>query len=63
VKCSGTRIASRYDIQMRVVAANTVEGEWLAVRIEGTFAHREPAQLGCVSGGAELAFTGKLVDL
>jgi hypothetical protein len=63
VKCSGTRIASRYDIQMRVVDAKTVEGEWLAVRIEGTFVHREAAQRGCVAGGAELAFTGKLVDL
>jgi hypothetical protein len=63
VRCSGTPSTSTYSLEVEVVKANTVEGVWHAVTIEGTFVHREAAQLGCVAGGADAAFTGKLVDL
>ena len=63
VKCAGSPSTSTYRIELRVVKANTVEGVWRAVRIDGTFVHREAAQRGCVAGGADLAFTGKLVAL
>ena len=63
VRCSGTPSTSTYTLEVEVVKANTVEGVWHAVTIEGTFVHREAAQLGCVAGGADAAFTGKLIDL
>jgi hypothetical protein len=63
VKCGGTPSTSTYTIALDVVKARTVEGVWHAVAIEGTFTHREAPQLGCVAGGADLAFTGRLVDL
>ena len=63
VKCGGTPSTSTYTIALDIVRAKTVDGAWRAVKIEGTFAHREAPQLGCVAGGADLAFSGTLVDL
>ena len=63
VRCGGTPSTSTYTLVVDVAKANTVEGVWRAVAIEGTFVHREAPQLGCVSGGADAAFTGRLVDL
>ena len=63
VRCGGTPSTSTYVIRLKVTRAETVDGVWHAVALEGTFVHREAAQLGCVAGGANLRLTGRLVDL
>jgi hypothetical protein len=63
IRCGGTRSTSTYTIEITVTKAKTIEGVWHAVAFDGTFVHREAAQLGCVSGGAKLKLAGKLVNL
>jgi hypothetical protein len=63
VRCGGTPSTSTYTIQLRVVKADTVDGEWHAVAVGGSLVHREAAQLGCVAGGANLALSARLIDL
>ena len=55
-------LTSSYDIHLRVIAAETVGGEWRATKLEGTYSHSSGAQLGCRSGGATYSISARIVD-
>jgi hypothetical protein len=61
VHCGEARTASDVTLQLHVAKAKSVFGGWRAVKLVGTLKHSEPAQLGCVSSSATLAFTARLV--
>jgi len=62
LECGGVALTSSYEIRLRVVAAETVGGEWRATKLEGTYSHSSGAQLGCRSGGATYSISARIVD-
>jgi hypothetical protein len=61
VVCGNKSLVSRFTLQLRVIKAAVVNGEWRATRVKGTFTERTPAVLGCVKSGIDYTFTGSMV--
>jgi hypothetical protein len=51
VTCRRVEVVSTITIDIRVVKAKVIGGEWLATKVVGTLKQTEPSQLGCGSSG------------
>ena len=60
--CGDVPQTSSYDLNVRVVAADTIAGSWRATTIEGSLRLSMPEQLGCRSGGVSYKVIGRLVE-
>jgi hypothetical protein len=49
-------------VDVKVVRARVIDGEWRAVRIEGTWSYTNVAQLGCRSAGSTYDVDGTSID-
>jgi hypothetical protein len=62
MECSGAHATSSLQIDLKVVRARALGGEWRATRVTGTIDQAEAAQLGCGSSQAELAVRARLSE-
>jgi hypothetical protein len=62
ITCGGVDQASKVTVQLKVVKATVIDGQWRAVRLTGKLTQREGAALGCRSSGADYRITANLVD-
>jgi hypothetical protein len=62
VRCGASAASATYTIRFTVTRADVVKGEWRATKIAGTVVQRSPAQLGCVSSGADYDAAGTLTQ-
>lgn len=60
IECEGNRSTSTVDLDLRVVAAEAIDGRWLATRVRGTIDQSEVAQFGCRSAEATMTVRGRL---
>ncbi len=58
ITCGGTRTTSSFRVNVKVIKARMIDGEWTAVKIEGTWSFTDPAALGCVAAGATYDVVG-----
>jgi hypothetical protein len=61
-QCSGVTGTSSVTLDLHVVKAKVIQGEWRATKLEGTFVESHPSFLGCTSGGAHFNATVSYVD-
>jgi hypothetical protein len=61
VRCGDVETISEVALELRVVRARVVAGEWVATRLEGTMVRAEAAQLGCVASRAEMDLRARLL--
>lgn len=57
VNCGSTTVVSTVTIELRVVRARAINGEWVATRLKGTMEQTEASQLGCVFSRATYALS------
>ncbi len=62
VRCGASGANATFTIRFKVTRADVVKGQWRATKIAGTVIQRSPAQLGCVSSGADYDATGTLTQ-
>jgi hypothetical protein len=60
--CGGVQGTSTITVELHVVKARAIEGEWRATKLEGTVVESHPSVLGCVSGGAHFSVTAPFVS-
>ena len=60
IECEGNPSTSTVDLELKVVAAEAIDGDWLATRVRGTIEQSEVAQFGCRSAEATIAVRGRL---
>ena len=60
MECGTAPMTTTIVLDLRVVAAEAIEGEWVATKLRGTIDQTDPAQLGCRSGAATLAVRARL---
>lgn len=60
--CGGVQVTSTITIDLRVVKAKIIDGEWRASKLEGTVVESHPSTLGCVSGGAHFSVNAPFVS-
>lgn len=58
--CGEAKVTSDLDLDLRVVSAGAVDGEWRATRLEGTVLQTDPPQLGCLGSEAKLSVIVRL---
>jgi hypothetical protein len=60
--CEDAPMTTTIEVDLRVVAAEAIDGEWIATRLRGTIDQTDPAQLGCRSGAATMAVRARLAQ-
>ena len=60
VRCGDKRSKSSVTVELKVVKAAAVHGDWRATRLVGKLTHAEVPQHGCVPAGATLSLHGSL---
>lgn len=60
MECETAPMTTTIDVDLRVVAAEALDGEWIATRLRGTIDQTDAAQLGCRSGAATMAVRARL---
>jgi hypothetical protein len=55
--CGGVQGTSTLTVDLHVVKARVIEGEWRATKLGGTVVESHPAVMGCTSGGAHFSVT------
>lgn len=55
--CGGVAQTSTLTIDLKVVKARMIDGEWRATKLTGTVVESHPSALGCTSGGAHFSVT------
>lgn len=63
VSCGESESVSDVKVNIKVVKARAVLGEWRVAKFVGTFTHTETSQGGCVTSSATLSIRGKLASL
>jgi hypothetical protein len=62
VTCGSTTITTVLTIDMHVIKAKAINGEWRATKLSGTLTSDQAAQLGCVTSQAVLSITVTLLS-
>ena len=62
MECSSAQVTTSLEIDLKVVKARALNGEWRATRVVGTIDQSEAAQLGCRSSAAELDVRARLSE-
>jgi hypothetical protein len=60
-ECDDKPSSSTVTIELKVVKADSVGGDWRATRLAGRLIHSELAQGSCVPSAATLSFTARLL--